>query len=185
MSTRYRVKTTDDGQALLNLGCGTRTHWPWNNVDFSIYARLKWHPTISRLMCSIGLLSAERYDRLRSIDPDIVHWDLRRGIPFAGEVLYSTRWSASMGRARNSRSSGLGSLRDSCGGMLRSWGELHRWMYDRYSMTALLTHVGFHRVVIMNATESRIPGWAGFCLDTDRDGRVLHRDSLYVEAVRE
>ena len=64
-------------------------------------------------------------------------------------------------------------------------GELHRWMYDRYSMTALLTHVGFHRVVIMNATESRIPGWAGFCLDTDRDGRVLHRDSLYVEAVRE
>ena len=99
--------------------------------------------------------------------------------------LYSTRWSASMGRARNSRSSGLGSLRDSCGGMLRSWGELHRWMYDRYSMTALLTHVGFHRVVIMNATESRIPGWAGFCLDTDRDGRVLHRDSLYVEAVRE
>ena len=86
MSTRYRVKTTDDGQALLNLGCGTRTHWPWNNVDFSIYARLKWHPTISRLMCSIGLLSAERYDRLRSIDPDIVHWDLRRGIPFAGEV---------------------------------------------------------------------------------------------------
>lgn len=79
------VEHSTDGRRLLNLGCGTKTHSAWVNVDFSPYTRLVRHPRLSRLLRHIGVLSAERYGKLRLLDPQIVHWDLRRGIPFPDE----------------------------------------------------------------------------------------------------
>ncbi len=79
---RFRVKVAEDGRAYLNLGCGTRMHATWNNVDFSLYARLRRHAILWGGLRVAGLLSPERYARLMAIDPDIIVWDLRRGVPF-------------------------------------------------------------------------------------------------------
>ena len=82
MSQRFFVRRLDDGSAMLNLGCGVKMHPRWVNLDFSTYARLASHPRLSRAARRIGLLSATRYERLQQVDPNIIWWDLRRGIPF-------------------------------------------------------------------------------------------------------
>jgi SAM-dependent methyltransferase len=80
------LKRLPDGRALLNVGCGTRMHWDWNNVDFSPYARLRSRPALARAMRAAGLISDLRWRRLADVDPDIVAWDLRRGIPFPDDT---------------------------------------------------------------------------------------------------
>jgi SAM-dependent methyltransferase len=82
MSRRSRVKRLCDDKAMLNLGCGTTMHMDWTNLDFSAYAWLARHPGVAALMKIVGILSAERAERLRSVDPSIIHWDLRKGLPF-------------------------------------------------------------------------------------------------------
>lgn len=86
MNTRLPVKLTDAHKAMLNLGCGLRTSWEWNNIDFSAYARLRRHPRLVRFLRRSGILSDERYQRLLRVDPDIVAWDVRRGIPFPSDT---------------------------------------------------------------------------------------------------
>ncbi len=68
--------------------------------------------------------------------------------------------------------------------LFRAQGEVHKWMYDRHSLTKLLAEVGFIQVRICDAAESRIPHWASFDLDTDANGNVLKPDSLFCEAVK-
>jgi hypothetical protein len=69
-------------------------------------------------------------------------------------------------------------------GRFRVSGEVHQWMYDSYSLARALTAVGFLEPRCVGAAESQIAGWAGFCLDTDPNGDVYKRDSLYMEAVK-
>jgi predicted SAM-dependent methyltransferase len=69
-------------------------------------------------------------------------------------------------------------------GRFRLSGELHSWMYDRYSLAALLERAGFASPRQVRATESAIPSWSGYNLDTQPDGSVYKPDSLYMEAVR-
>lgn len=71
-----------DGRALLNLGCGWKMHRSWNNLDFSPYARLAHHSTLVKVLSATRVLSPMRQARLAQVDPGIVHWDLKRGIPF-------------------------------------------------------------------------------------------------------
>jgi predicted SAM-dependent methyltransferase len=66
----------------------------------------------------------------------------------------------------------------------RRQGEVHRWMYDRYSLGRLLEDCGFGHIQQVEAGESRIPGWQGYFLDTQADGRPAKPDSLYMEAVK-
>lgn len=66
----------------------------------------------------------------------------------------------------------------------RAGGELHRWMYDRWSLTQLLTQAGFVSPRPCRADESAIPDFAGYLLDTDDEGRVRKPDSLFMEALR-
>ena len=81
----FPIKRDDSGRALLNLACGTRTDWSWNNLDFSPYATLRRYPLLAGILDSVGFLSEERLQRLESIDPEIIRWNLARGIPFSGE----------------------------------------------------------------------------------------------------
>jgi len=67
-------------------------------------------------------------------------------------------------------------------GRFRQSGEVHQWMYDRYSLQVLLEQVGFKRITVCQHDESAIPHFRGFCLDTRSDGRVRKPDSLFVEA---
>lgn len=66
-------------------------------------------------------------------------------------------------------------------GLFRRGGEVHRWMYDRFSMTRLLEEAGFTGIRTCRADESAIAGFAGYQLDAV-DGRPRKPDSLYVEA---
>ena len=68
-------------------------------------------------------------------------------------------------------------------GRFRSSGEVHLWMYDRYSLCRLLERCGFADPVTTQAGESRIAGFADYALEV-RDGRILKPDSLYVEGTK-
>jgi SAM-dependent methyltransferase len=66
----------------------------------------------------------------------------------------------------------------------RMRGEVHQWMYDRFSLSRLLTRVGFEGVAVRSATESYVTDWSQFNLDTNPDGTVYKPDSLFVEGRR-
>ena len=63
-------------------------------------------------------------------------------------------------------------------------GALHRWMYDRHSLGALLQDLGYVEIQRLDAWTSRIQGWTGFNLDTEPDGSEYKWSSLYMEARR-
>ena len=69
-------------------------------------------------------------------------------------------------------------------GYYRQNGEVHQWMYDRYSLSNLLKDCGLERVVQRTATDSYVAGWTSFNLDTEPDGSVYKPDSLFMEAVK-
>lgn len=68
-------------------------------------------------------------------------------------------------------------------GNFRMSGEIHQWMYDRFSLKRLLESVGFVEVLKTNETESRIIGWNQYGLDV-KDGIVHAPNSLIMEAVK-
>lgn len=63
----------------------------------------------------------------------------------------------------------------------RNGGEIHQWMYDRYSLGLLLESVGFKNPHVVTAFESSIPDWSSFKLDGS-EGKVRKPDSLFMEA---
>lgn len=69
-------------------------------------------------------------------------------------------------------------------GRFRQGGEIHQWMYDRYSLQILLQNCGFINPIQYTATTSQIPAWTSFCLDSEADGSIVHPDSLYMEAAK-
>lgn len=69
-------------------------------------------------------------------------------------------------------------------GRFRLGGEVHYWMYDRYSLQHLLRKVGFQKINIRTAYDSTIHNWQEFHLDTDEEGNIFKPDSLYVEAIK-
>lgn len=88
-----KIKYLEDSRSMLNLGCGTRMHFAWNNLDFSFYALLSQHKFLVKILKLIRFLSEERYQKFAQIDPDIIHWDVRKGIPFnknTFDVVYSS-----------------------------------------------------------------------------------------------
>jgi len=72
---------------------------------------------------------------------------------------------------------GAAALRE---GLFRNVGEVHQWMYDRYSLPRVLRQVGFASIQERLAGESDIPGFAGYELEIIR-GRERKPDSLYME----
>lgn len=252
---RFTPKLTPDGRAMLNLGCGWKMHPAWNNLDFSPYARLARRPALTRLLRKVGIVSPLRAERLARVDPQILCWDLRRGIPFADgtfDVVYHSHflehldrnvasivltecrralkpggilrvvvpdweklthwyldalrdWDAGKPGAPQRhgtamydlidqmvRNDASGSARTSWIGKLENWyrggaagtGELHRWMYDRRSLAALLESLEFREPRVEAARTSRVSEWASFGLDLNDDGTEYKPESLYLEVVR-
>jgi SAM-dependent methyltransferase len=68
-------------------------------------------------------------------------------------------------------------------GLFRRSGQVHLWMYDRFSLRRVLEQSGFRDPRRCAADQSRIPGFAGYDLDTV-GGRVRKPDSLFMEAVK-
>lgn len=67
---------------------------------------------------------------------------------------------------------------------LRRTGEVHRWMYDRFSLQRLLRSAGFHPVMVRAPAESHIADWTQFGLEVGPDGRVRKPDSIAVEGIK-
>lgn len=67
-------------------------------------------------------------------------------------------------------------------GKFRMSGEIHQWMYDRYSLACLLEQAGFQNPRRCGPAESLIPEWTSYHLDTEPDGSTYKPDSLYMEA---
>lgn len=68
-------------------------------------------------------------------------------------------------------------------GKFRLEGEIHQWMYDRYSLTYILKNIGFDQVTIRDASNSFCPEWSSYRLD-QTDGIARKPDSLYIEAIK-
>jgi predicted SAM-dependent methyltransferase len=69
-------------------------------------------------------------------------------------------------------------------GVFRQSGEVHRWMYDSFSLGRALKDTGFVNVRRCSAFESAVPGFASYALDVDERKRVRKPDSLFMEAER-
>jgi SAM-dependent methyltransferase len=68
-------------------------------------------------------------------------------------------------------------------GMFRNSGEVHRWMYDRYSLKRLLQNCKYSEIKVCTASESRIANFNTYQLDAV-GGRARKPDSLFMEAVK-
>jgi SAM-dependent methyltransferase len=251
----FPVNRLADGRALVNLGSSARVAPGWNNVDFSLLVRLARYQRLCGLLHRRGLISKDRYDRIRRVDPaSVTCWDLRRGIPFASEtfdVVYHShvlehidregapgflrecrrvlrpggtlrvvvpdlesltrRYLAVVDRLPESATDAehrfateqifdqmivrtprlraqqprvMRILENVFIGDTARSGVLHRWMYDRFSLGALLREVGFADVAQFDAQTSRVEGWSSFHLDTNPDGSIYKPGSLYMEGRR-
>jgi len=66
-------------------------------------------------------------------------------------------------------------------GRFRLGGEIHQWMYDRYSLQLLLQRSGFTDIRVLSGFESNIPEWNKYQLDVT-EGVIRKPDSLFIEA---
>ncbi len=62
-------------------------------------------------------------------------------------------------------------------------GEIHKWMYDEYSLTRLLEDCGFVNVRKMKPNESEIEKWAEYSLEVNGENEYKP-NSLYIEGVK-
>ena len=69
-------------------------------------------------------------------------------------------------------------------GRFRNGGEVHKWMYDRYSLAKALESAGFVKILQVDPSESRVANWPDFNLDTEPDGSTYKPDSLFMEGIR-
>jgi SAM-dependent methyltransferase len=76
---------------------------------------------------------------------------------------------------------GRGSVRALQEGLFRNSGEIHRVMYDRFSLHRLLASHGFAEIRRCRADESRIPDFNRYELDFQK-GVARKPDSLFMEA---
>ena len=67
-------------------------------------------------------------------------------------------------------------------GIFRNEGEIHREMYDKYSLARLLTKHGFSNITITSAFESIIHNFQYFQLDVI-NSQIRKPDSLFMEAI--
>ena len=253
-SVFLKPKKSSSGLRMINLACGTRTNSNWTNLDFSPYTRLAKRLWLAKFLHSIRIVSDTRYERLKKLDPEIVHYNLLRSVPFANDsfdVVYHShflehldrhiapmflseckrilkaggimrvvlpdlnmlinRYTDSFARLEKSEQK-AGNLHESVihdifdqmvrtvptgtahqnrilctierfiRGNAKSVGELHRWMYDRFTLRKLLIDCDFTNVKEVNANTSAINSWSSYGLDTAPDGTPHHPDSLYMEA---
>ena len=67
-------------------------------------------------------------------------------------------------------------------GLFRASGEIHRWMYDKFSLGRLLGEIGFTDICVCKFDESRIPNFTSYLLDNTPKGTIRKADSLFMEA---
>lgn len=69
-------------------------------------------------------------------------------------------------------------------GRFRASGEVHLWMYDRYSLMRLLSSFNFRCIKQVDAFTSGIPDWQTYSWLDIENGKVRKPDSLFMECVK-
>ncbi len=69
-------------------------------------------------------------------------------------------------------------------GKFRLSGEIHKWMYDEFSLGELLKKAGFVNVKKVSAYESSCNEFLENNLDLTEDGKIRKPDSLFMEGVK-
>jgi hypothetical protein len=69
-------------------------------------------------------------------------------------------------------------------GRFRLAGQVHHWMYDRYSLARLLLATGFQSPIVQPVHCSSIADWMSFNLDTLPDGTTIKPDLFFMEALK-
>ncbi len=62
--------------------------------------------------------------------------------------------------------------------------ECSRWVYDEYTLSAVLSTAGFSQLTAHTATTSAIRGWSGMNLDVNPDGDIWVKLGLFLEGVK-
>lgn len=68
-------------------------------------------------------------------------------------------------------------------GKFRLSGEIHQWMYDRYSLSNLLKDNNMHNIVVRDAFTSYITNWSDYNID-GKNSITRKPDSLFLEAMK-
>jgi len=92
---RKKLKLTKDNRLMLNIACGSRTHPEWNNVDFSPIVFFVRHLKVTRILRRINIISQDRFERILSIDPEIMYHNFLGGIPWKDntfDVIYHSHF---------------------------------------------------------------------------------------------
>src|SRR5437868_1556970 len=250
---RFPIEHLPDGRAMVNLGSSARTAPGWTNIDSSPILRFGRHQRLSAFLRAAGMISEDRYERIRNVRGACIVWNLARGIPYPDQtfdVVYHSHLLEHIDREHASKFlSGClrvlkpggvirivvpdleqlgrryvkalgsndpladpdydGALEEMFDQMVpripreragRRWivrvlenifvgdtarnGTLHRWMYDRFSLSRLLEQTGFVDIATADHRSSRIRGWDSFKLDVEPDGSPYKPGSLYIEASR-
>ena len=124
------------------------------------------------MRAAFELLKAGLLAQLRALPPEVRRHKIWRRIKRLPVRVWKTAVSLLLTPA-DQRALRLGRFRMS--------GEVHLWMYDRYSLTRLLEQHGFEDARVLAAGESAIPDWRRFQLDVDPNGVPLKPDLIYVE----
>jgi predicted SAM-dependent methyltransferase len=66
-------------------------------------------------------------------------------------------------------------------GRFRLGGEIHQWMYDKYSLSGILAEIGFEQIKKTKAFESYLADWEKYNFDS-LEKSVRKPDSLFIEA---
>lgn len=68
-------------------------------------------------------------------------------------------------------------------GIFRNSGEVHKWMYDRYSLKRLLQNSNYADIKMCTASDSRIADFSAYQLDA-RGEETRKPESLFMEAIK-
>jgi predicted SAM-dependent methyltransferase len=109
----------------------------------------------------------------RRIGPNLR--EIRSNTTDRGLVARAVRRLGALARATMPSALGLGRFRQS--------GEIHQWMYDRFSLARLHRSAGFVDIRYMDAHTSAVADWSRFSLDA-RNGEALEPASIIMEARR-
>jgi ubiquinone/menaquinone biosynthesis C-methylase UbiE len=171
---------------MLNIGCGKTYHDSWVNVDFvSTGPGVLAHNLLQGIPFPDSSFDVVYHSHV------LEHFDTvgaRNLVSECFRVLNSG--VISLKRVRQQIAgwivyliAGKAAFKSFKMGIFRSGGEIHQWMYDRYSLKRLLEKAGFVHVKICAANESCITEFENYYLDVV-NGKVRKPDSIYVEAYK-
>lgn len=69
-------------------------------------------------------------------------------------------------------------------GKFRESGEIHQWMYDRYSISRTLNQHQLQNIKQQSAGESYLKNWKDYKLEIMEDNSIYKPDSIYLEAIK-